>query len=94
MSNQADLRHEFDWLTWCKGDSWKLLGSSRRFGNEGITMRILFLVLIPQYGNAFVQGFYLEFKNKSCQISSLEDIFRKPFKMSVRTKSNRQLVTV
>ena len=35
-------------------------------------MGTLLIVLMPECGNAFVQDLYLEFKNKSCYISSLE----------------------
>ena len=51
-------------------------------------MGTLLIVLMPECGNAFVQDLYLEFKNKSCYISSLEEIFRKALKMSVRPSNN------
>ena len=50
-------------------------------------MQTLFTGLMPKYGNTFVQGFYLEFKNKSCYISLQEDIFRKAFKISARARN-------
>ena len=42
---------------------------------------------MPEYDNTFVQGFHLEFENKSHYISLPEEIFRKAFKMSARAKN-------
>ena len=49
-------------------------------------MRKSFIVSMPKYCYTFEQGFYLEFKNMSCCIRLLEEVFR----MAVRLGSNYQ----
>ena len=53
-----------------------------------INMWSVFIVLMPEYGNKFLQGFYIEFKNKSYHISLLEEIFRKTFKWLTTARNN------
>ena len=47
-----------------------------------------FTILMPKYGSTFVQVIYVEFKNMSCYIILLGEIFRKAFKMSARGRNN------
>ena len=37
----------------------------------------MFIVLMPEYGNTFVQVFYVELKSKSHYVSLQQEIFRK-----------------
>ena len=57
-----------------QSDRFKTHAMSGNFFNEGITinMRVLFIVLMPEYGNKLGQGFYLDFQNKSCYIRNFQ----------------------